>query len=140
MLTPEGAIEARQSSSSTNLTARQLSSGPDSKHITRQSSQGPEPIPPEEQMLPPEGATTASEGASEQFFATRRTTRTITPPQRLIETMTATTAEDQEPFEILSLQAMFPVEEEEFHAFKATLDPDTMYLHQAMREPDKRNL
>ena len=51
--------------------------------------------------------------------------------------MTATTAEDQEPFEILSLQAMFPAKEEELQAFKATADLDIMYLHQAMREPDK---
>ena len=42
--------------------------------------------------------------------------------------------------EIFSLSAMFPtnkVEEHPLMAMKATSDPDTMYMHEAMREPDK---
>ena len=41
--------------------------------------------------------------------------------------------------EIFCLKAMFPSREEiehPFMAFKATRDPDTMYLHEAMREPN----
>jgi hypothetical protein len=41
--------------------------------------------------------------------------------------------------EIFCLEAMFPSREEIEHplmAFKATSDPDTMYLHKAMKEPD----
>jgi hypothetical protein len=41
--------------------------------------------------------------------------------------------------EIFCLEAMFPSREEIEHplmAFKATSDPDTMYLHEAMKEPD----
>ncbi len=36
---------------------------------------------------------------------------------------------------------MFPCKGEDEHplmAFKATSDPDTMYLHDAMKEPDKK--
>jgi hypothetical protein len=43
--------------------------------------------------------------------------------------------------EIFCLEAMFPYREEEIHpltAFKATSDPDTMYLHKAIKEPDKK--
>ena len=43
-------------------------------------------------------------------------------------------------YELLSLEALFPDQPEghtEIHAMKATSDPDTMYFHEAMREPDK---
>ena len=44
--------------------------------------------------------------------------------------------------EIFCLKAMFPTRDEDEHplmVFKSTTsDPDTMYLHQAMKEPDKR--
>ena len=46
--------------------------------------------------------------------------------------------ENDEPFEILSLQAMFPAPKEELLAFKASSDPDMMYLHQAMKRPNKQ--
>ena len=42
--------------------------------------------------------------------------------------------------EIFCLEAMFPFRDEGIHplvAFKATSDPDTMYLHEAMKEPDR---
>jgi hypothetical protein len=45
--------------------------------------------------------------------------------------------------EIFCLEAMFPSWEEIEHpmmAFKATSDRDTMYLHEAMKEPDKDDL
>jgi len=65
--------------------------------------------------------------------------------QRLIlsfmATMSAATA-GQVPGEIFSLEAMFPnpIEEHpmrEFMANSATSDPDIMYLHEAMKAPDK---
>jgi hypothetical protein len=44
--------------------------------------------------------------------------------------------------EIFCLQALYPqnngtMEEDPLLAYKSTSDPDTMYLHEAMREPDK---
>jgi hypothetical protein len=42
---------------------------------------------------------------------------------------------------IFCLEAMFPYRAEETHplmAFKATSDPDAMYLHEAIKEPDKK--
>jgi hypothetical protein len=44
--------------------------------------------------------------------------------------------------EIFCLEAMFPSREEienPLVAYKATSDPDTMYLHEAMKEPDADN-
>jgi hypothetical protein len=43
--------------------------------------------------------------------------------------------------EIFCMQAMFLFREINDHpliTFKATLDPDTMYLHEAMKEPDRK--
>ena len=66
------------------------------------------------------------------------------PVEVLIEAMMAenqeTTKQDVEG-EIFCIEAMFPHKEDENHpllAFKATSDPDTMYLHEAMKEPDKK--
>ncbi len=66
------------------------------------------------------------------------------PVERLIEAMMAEikeqTSNDIEG-EIFCLEAMFPYREDDIHpltAFKATSDPDTMYLHEAMKEPDKK--
>ncbi len=69
----------------------------------------------------------------------------IRPPvERLIEAMLAEvkilTKEGIEG-EIFCLEAMFPIREVVEHpltVFKATSDPDTMYLHQAMKEPDRK--
>ena len=51
------------------------------------------------------------------------------------------------PGELLCLEALFPdgasnynlmqMEDNPLMAYKATSDPDTMYHHEAMREPDK---
>lgn len=51
---------------------------------------------------------------------------------------------DDIPGQMLSLQAMFPrddgmLDDEGPLAFKASTDPDTMYYHQAMKEPDKND-
>jgi len=67
-----------------------------------------------------------------------------TPPTQIIEAMMAelskATAGDIQG-EIFVLQAMFPnyaglPELDPLQVFKATADPDTMYHHQAMKEPD----
>jgi hypothetical protein len=42
---------------------------------------------------------------------------------------------------IFCLEAMFPIRDEDIHplmVYKSTSDPDTMYLHKAMKEPDKK--
>jgi hypothetical protein len=66
------------------------------------------------------------------------------PVEPLIEAMMAEirvqTAKEGEG-EIFCLEAMYPFREDNEHpliAFKATSDPDTMYLHEAMKEPDKK--
>ena len=75
--------------------------------------------------------------------------RKVRPVQRLINAMIAEikrdTQEDnvdQVQGEIFCHSAMYPKDDTalEHHpllAYKATSDPDTMYLHQAMKEPDK---
>ena len=55
-------------------------------------------------------------------------------------------AESTEINEIFCLQEMFPecdsmIDDERdnpLHAYKAVVDHDTMYLHQAMKEPDRQ--
>ena len=57
-----------------------------------------------------------------------------------------TIAESTEINEIFCLQTMFPdydsmtdnERDNPLHAYKAVADPDTMYLHQAMKEPDRK--
>jgi hypothetical protein len=68
---------------------------------------------------------------------TTRTGRTVRPTQRLIEAMKAELAADaMTEGEIFSLQAVFP-DDAFVEVFKATADPDTMYWHEAMKEPDR---
>ena len=48
-------------------------------------------------------------------------------------------ASTEDKNEIFSLQAQFPRNDdllEEIYAFKAKADPDTLYYHEAMRQPD----
>ena len=42
------------------------------------------------------------------------------------------------PYELFSLESLFPDPEEEHTilAYKASADPDTMYMHKSMKEPD----
>ena len=71
------------------------------------------------------------------------------PVKRLIEAMTAdtsaSTSHDVEG-KIFCLSAMFPkgespdLEENPLLAFKANTDPDTMYMHEALKEPDRAQL
>ena len=75
----------------------------------------------------------------------RRSKRTSKPPQRLIEVMKAEIAEQTIPGELFSLATMFPVDDimdqphSAFYSYKAAAsDPDTMYHHLAMRQPDRK--
>ena len=74
----------------------------------------------------------------------RRSKRTSKPPQRLIEVMKTEIAEQTIPGELFSLATMFPVDDtmdqphSAFYCYKAAdSDPDIMYHHQAMRQPDR---
>ena len=66
------------------------------------------------------------------------------PPQWLIEVMKTEIAEQTIPGELFSLATMFPVDDtmdqlhSAFYCYKAEdSDPDTMYHHQAMQQPDR---
>jgi hypothetical protein len=101
---------------------------------------------------PPEGEGTSSQPLQQmtnQPEPVTRSGRAPKPVQRLIEAMeteisTATKADVEG--EILSFQALCPhdvdaTQEGKNHpltAFKATADPDTMYMHEAMKEPDRQ--
>jgi len=70
---------------------------------------------------------------------TRRSGRNVKAPSRLIEVMATELLEQEIPGELFSMQALFPHEvsiENPLLAYKAQADPDTMYMHQAMKEPD----
>jgi hypothetical protein len=101
------------------------------------------PVNPEPRTAPT--VRTEDRGSS----GTTRTTRTSggrsQPIERLIEVMMAEvrqTSSDVEG-EIFCLEAMYPITQEQEHsnpllAYKASADPDTMYLHEAMKEPDRQ--
>lgn len=94
----------------------------------------PHPVPhrPTRQAAPtaiPEGAVAANVPPSQPKnlpSATTRIGREIHPPNRLIAD------------EVFSSRALLPAEGDvlDVLAMKATADPDTLYHHQAMREPD----
>ena len=52
--------------------------------------------------------------------------------------MSAELACQETPYELFSLESLFPDPEEEHTilAYKAYADPDKMYMHKAMKEPD----
>ena len=75
----------------------------------------------------------------------RRSKRTSKPPQWLIEVMKTEIAEQTMPGELFSLATMFPVDDtidqphSAFYCYKAAdSDPDTMYHHQAIQQPDRK--
>jgi transposase InsO family protein len=67
------------------------------------------------------------------------------PVERLIKAMLAETSRQTAnniEGEIFCLQAMYPItelEKDPLLAYKASSDPDTMYMHQAVKEPDRDN-
>jgi hypothetical protein len=75
-----------------------------------------------------------------------RSGRISRPAERLMQAMMAemkqnTQGSEQVEGKIFSLQTMLPevgiTDKDPLLAYKATSDPDTMYLHEAMKEPDK---
>lgn len=95
-------------------------------------------------VSPKHGQQPDLEGApSGDSQTTKRTNRARKPIQRLIEVMTAEF--DRQP-ELFSYQALYP-RDDDFEnesrllmdAMKATTDPDTLYLHEARKEPDWNN-
>lgn len=72
----------------------------------------------------------------------RRSKRIRNPSKRLIQSMMAEIVDQEIEGELFSFQAMFShddtyTEADGLLAFKAKADPDTMYLHQALKEPDR---
>ena len=73
----------------------------------------------------------------------RRSSRRKQPVQRLVEAMSAELNDQDIEGELFSYSAMFPHDnsDQEQHplmAFNAKADPDTLYLHEALREPDRK--
>ena len=52
--------------------------------------------------------------------------------------MSAELAGQETSYELFPLESLFPDTEEEHTllAYKESADPDTMYMHEAMKEPD----
>jgi hypothetical protein len=107
---------------------------------------------------PSAGDGTGGEGSDQQATAqpsehseakqqpTRASSRTRRPVQRLVEAMRAEIEQETNSSnEIFSYQAMYPRDDtmgdainqaDSLLAMKATADPDTLYLHEARRQPD----
>ncbi|MFM7530824.1 MAG: reverse transcriptase domain-containing protein [Nodosilinea sp.] len=67
----------------------------------------------------------------------RASNRDKRPVQRLIEAMTSELGRAiTSAFELFSFQALLPSEDDEVVAMKAQADPDSMYLHEARKQPD----
>ena len=128
---PGGFNELQQQTNDSQLDNQQE----DSTNLENQPKEGtssPNPMLPNEDGLEP---------ASKQVPNSSRQTQ---PAEKVIEAMTAelsnATADDIEG-EIFCFEAMFPnyagePEQDPLKVYKATTDPDTMYMHEAMREKD----
>jgi hypothetical protein len=95
-----------------------------------------------QQELPESEKQTQQSRQSQQQNPLRRSRRTRNPIKRYIEVMMAEIINQEIEGEIFSFQAMFTQDDEFIRndgllAYKAKADPDTMYLHQAMKEPDR---
>ena len=115
------------------------------------TSSAPQPEPPDKEAT--RGSTVESEGAGEGL---RRSTRQSIPVigNRLVDAMCieimemTTDAEGAEiqtegapvPGELFAYSSLFPIDddidEDPILAYAASADPDTLYYHEAMREPD----
>ena len=98
-------------------------------------SQPPEP--------PKETVRNEDTGSSEPITNNRTSARKRQPIERLIEAMGAEVKDTSGEIEgeIFCLVAMYPVRDEDENpllAYKASADPDTMYMHEAMKEPDSK--
>ena len=72
-----------------------------------------------------------------QVVAILRPPRKCKDPSRLINAMSAELACQETPYKLFSLESLFPDPEEEHTllAYKSSADPDTIYMHKAMKEP-----
>ena len=72
-----------------------------------------------------------------QVAAISRLPRKCKDPSRLINAISDELAGQETPYELFYLESLFPDPEEEHTllAYKAYADPDTMYMHKAMKEP-----
>ena len=117
----------------------------DSKLGKPAPSNGADPAPSDV----PKGARPADQSASTADHnkiptQTRRSQRKRKPVERLVEAQTVEIEESTGAMgEIFSYQALFPRDDDDYsadiYALKAKADPDTLYLHEAMRQPDWEN-
>ena len=119
------------------------------------SETGPVPIGPapdqfivDQSTVPEEPQTTAAavnppEGAPEQqqqreVSNLRKSARTRKRPDRFIETFSSRMEYNPHsgvPYEIF---ATYIPDDDDYQAYAASRDPDTMYLHEAMKQPDQK--
>jgi hypothetical protein len=93
----------------------------------------------------PRGSESGAQPEHRRMPEVRKSGRQRQPVQRLVEAMMTEirhdTAADIEG-EIFCLQSMYPKDDsalqDPLQAYKATTDPDTMYLHEAMKAPDRK--
>jgi len=123
-----------------NRPEQQQSPEPPKSNAEEQLQQSERNLTPQEETNP------RRQTGSDLGSATRQSGRKRQTIHRLIEVMTTEIVEqtsDDVIGEIYCLQALYPQEEENtkgedpLMAYKATADPDSMYLHQAMKEPDR---
>ena len=86
---------------------------------------------------------TSRESTPSEQIPVRRSTRERMKPERFVAMMRAEhedrTRNRQVPGELFCLEAMFPndlIDPGQITAYAASSDPDTMYWHEAMRQPD----
>ena len=92
-----------------------------------------------------QGSLPTEETTMDEQQSPRRSTRQRKTVQRLIEAMQAELQDQPLPGELFSFSAVFPEEHanclldaDPLLAFAASNDPDVMYLHEAMRQPDRK--
>ena len=112
--------------------------------VPEQQQQQQEELPPEEShpIIPPEG-----DDGPAPLPALRRSQRQCNAPSRLIEMMTSELEHPTEHFVAYEALAMPQYQHQHdlddpitylASTSKKSSDPDTMYLHQALNQPDKR--
>jgi hypothetical protein len=81
--------------------------------------------------------------SAQQQGPLRQSRQSRNPSKRLIEAMMVEIVDQEIEGELFSFQAMFSQDDDSLMhdngllAYKAKADPDTMYLHEALKEPDR---
>jgi hypothetical protein len=88
-------------------------------------------LPPETQVCSETTETEPSPMAPRKASTKTRSGRTVKPPKRLIEVFNATLTAHEEQEEMCDTNPLL-------FAFAASADPDTMYLHQVLKQPDRK--